>query len=478
MHTFLEDEEPTRCVYSTCYFWRLYLSRFLAAWGNRQWWFGCAIFVFQLHPTDLTLNACLGLAQSLSQVLLGSYIGAWIDKNERMLAVKVFLGFQNTSISAACTLFAVFFYDKGANYDPLLFAAIVIALGVISELAALGNKIVVERDWVLQISPNQDALAKMNMIFQTIDLGCKTMAPVFVGLMIQLTGLTITAITLAIWNLVSAIIEYILMSLIFKEYPNLLKSKTRKEGDKADSLCEKIRATCRGWKLYMTHPTRNAGLCLAFFYMTVLAFGNTLWAYSLLQCVPESTLSLLVGAAAINGILGSITFPPLRRRFGVKCAGQLGVLFVLVALVPCVVAVFLPGSPWRKTSPFDDKVDVSCPRGMSVYVLLTGVVLARFGVWLSDIAITQIQQEEAAEEIRGQIGGVQGALNSALDVLKYVLVLFLPRASDFGYLVFASFFSVLCGVISYTSYAVPCGHRTKRSYYVMDPEVTTSKTKK
>jgi len=477
MHTFLEDEEPTRCVYSTCYFWRLYLSRFLAAWGNRQWWFGCALFVFQLRPTDLTLNACLGLAQSVSQVLLGSWLGAWIDKSERMLAVKVFLGFQNISISAACTLFAIFFYYKGANYDPLLFAGIVIALAVISELAALGNKIVVERDWVLQISPTEDALAKMNMIFQTIDLGCKTMAPIFVGLMIELTGLTITAITLAVWNIVSAIIEYILMSLIFKEYPNLLKSKTRNEGDTANSLCDKIRASWRAWELYMTHPTRNAGLCLAFFYMTVLAFGNTLWAYSLLQCVPESLLSLLVGAAAINGILGSITFPPLRKRFGVKCAGQLGVLFVLAALVPCVVSVFLPGSPWR-TIPFDDGVGLSCPRGMSVYVLLTGVVLARFGVWLSDIAITQIQQEEAEEEIRGRIGGVQGSLCSALDVLKYVLVLLLPRASDFGYLVFASFFSVLCGVISYTSYAVPCRHRKKRSYYVMDQEVTSSKTKK
>jgi len=222
----------------------------------------------------------------------------------------------------------------------------------------------------------------------------------------------------------------------------------------------------------MRHPTRNAGLCLAFLYMTVLAFGNTLWAYSLLQCVPESVLSLLVGVAAINGILGSITFPFLRKHFGVECAGQLGVLFVLAALVPCVIAVFLPGSPWRMTSPYGETVDESCPTTFSIYVLLIGVVAARFGIWLSDIAITQIQQQEVEEEIRGQIGGVQAALCSTLDLLKYVLVLFLPRASDFGYLVFASFLSVLCGVISYTSYAVPCGHHRKSSYYGMDSEVT------
>jgi len=147
------------------------------------------------------------------------------------------------------------------------------------------------------------------------------------------------------------------------------------------------------------------------------------------------------------------------------------VLFVLTALVPCVIAVFLPGSPWRMTSP-NGETDVSCPTTISIYVLLAGVVVARFGIWLSDIAITQIQQQEVEEGIRGQIGGVQGALCSTLDLLKYVLVLFLPRASDFGYLVFASFLSVLCGVISYTSYAVPFGYHRKSSYHAMNSEGT------
>jgi len=160
-------------------------------------------------------------------------------------------------------------------------------------------------------------------------------------------------------------------------------------------------------------------------------------------------------------------------------------LVSLAALVPCVIAMFLPGSPWRLARPYgetvevtdetveisDEPVWVSCPRVLSIYVLLIGVVGARFGIWLSDIAITQIQQEKVREEIRGQIGGVQGALNSTLDLLKYVLVLLFPRASDFGYLVFASFFSVLCSLISYSSYALTCGFNRKSSYAI-DSEVT------
>merc|ERR1719419_964227 len=150
----------------------------------------------------------------------------------------------------------------------------------------------------------------MNVVFQSIDLGCKTMAPIFVGLLMNYAGPGITAIVLALWNIVSAVLEYILLSAIFKEYPALLRPKKMviREDVSHGGLLGKIRSSWHGWKLYMTHSTRNAGLSLASLYMTVLAFGNVLWAYSLLQCVSESLLSVLVGIAAINGIFGSVAF--------------------------------------------------------------------------------------------------------------------------------------------------------------------------
>jgi len=324
---------------------------------------------------------------------------------------------------------------------------------------------------VVQISSSKEDLARMNMIFQTIDLGCKTMAPIFVGLLIEFAGVATTATVLSVWNVCSAIVEYILMSMIFREYPMLLKSK--KVSGERTNILTKLRSTWHGWKLYMTHPTRNAGLSLAFLYMTVLAFGNVLWAYSLLQCVKESVLSLLVGIAAINGIMGSMAFPWLQKYFSVECAGQVGQLSLLSALTVCVISVFLPGSPWRMPIPEGEDPMTACPVPLSVYTLLIGVVASRFGLWLSDIAVTQIQQQEVEEEIRGKIGGVQGSLNSTLDLLQYVLVLIFPTEEEFGYLVFASFGFILCGVLCYTSYAVhSCGPRWKSSRYTVDSEVT------
>jgi len=161
------------------------------------------------------------------------------------------------------------------------------------------------------------------------------------------------------------------------------------------------------------------------------------------------------GLGAVSGILGSICFPCLRNRYGVEIAGQVGRLALQMALIACVAAMFFPGSPWIL---YNNKVQgsgLSCPNEISVHVLLAGVVGARWGMFLTDIATMQIQQEAVEEDLRGTIGGVQESLDSCLDMMQYILVLLFPRVRDFGYLVFASFGSMLVGAVLYTSYAIP-----------------------
>lgn len=439
--------------------WRLYLLRFLGAWGTRQWWFGCGIFVFWLRPRDLQLSACLGLSHSLALWLFGSWLGVWIDNSKRMLAVKVFLGIENICIAAACTAVACFFNKEKVRYNPILFGIIVIALAVISGVAFRGNKIVVAKDWlgVISQSKHEDEGARINLIFQSIDLGCKTVAPIFVGLMIELTSLKTTAIVLAVWSIVSVMIEWKLMDMIFKEYPKLLTSKRRpsNEGDREAGWQVKLGKSLESWKLYMTHSTRNAGLTLALIYMTVLSFGDVIWAYSLLQCVPEYLLSILCGLAAINEILGAMAFWCLRVNLGADVAGHVGLFFLLAALVPCVVSLFLPGSPWILLNRKVKEDDWQCRRSLSIYILLLGVVAERFGAWLSHIAVTQIQRQEVEEDVSRSIKSVQETLIFLFELIKYVLVLILPRAGDFGYLVCVSFLSIVLGNILYATYTIP-----------------------
>ena len=80
--------------------------------------------------------------------------------------------------------------------------------------------------------------------------------------------------------------------------------------------------------------------------------------------------------------------------------------------------------------------------------------MARFGLWVSDLTITQILQEKVAEEHRGIIGGIQNGMNSAMDTIKFVLVIVLPENETFGWLVIASFGFMCIGAMFYIYYAI------------------------
>ena len=92
---------------------------------------------------------------------------------------------------------------------------------------------------------------------------------------------------------------------------------------------------------------------------------------------------------------------------------------------------------------------------------MAGMVAARFGLWISDLTITQVLQEKVPEEHRGTIGGVQNGLNSAMDTIKFILVIGLPEQETFGWLILASFASIGMGAILYITYAIKLNNNSK-----------------
>lgn len=80
-------------------------------------------------------------------------------------------------------------------------------------------------------------------------------------------------------------------------------------------------------------------------------------------------------------------------------------------------------------------------------------IYSLLGLWMADLSVNQIFQEEVEESWRGRINGVQHALNMTMDLLKYGLVILLPSAETFGLLVLASFIFI-CSGLSYSSYCM------------------------
>lgn len=90
----------------------------------------------------------------------------------------------------------------------------------------------------------------------------------------------------------------------------------------------------------------------------------------------------------------------------------------------------------------------------SILVLLGGMALSRFGLWLTDLVIHQIIQENVPENKRGIIGGVQSSLNTVFDLFKYACVIALSDVTQYGYLVIISITAVFVAFCLYTTYVV------------------------
>uniref|UniRef100_A0A0B7B8Q3 Solute carrier family 40 member n=1 Tax=Arion vulgaris TaxID=1028688 RepID=A0A0B7B8Q3_9EUPU len=170
-----------------------------------------------------------------------------------------------------------------------------------------------------------------------------------------------------------------------------------------------------GWRTYAGYEVMLSGVSLALLYMTVLGFDNVTIGYAKMQCLSESDVGLMMGGAGLVGASGTFMYPVMRRRLGLQWTGMVALTLQSAMLSMCVVSVWLPGSQFDLSNP--DNIGVSCDGGgnsthvngssvstfqsnespsgaepdmTSVAVLMAGIIGARFGLWIADLAITDV----------------------------------------------------------------------------------------
>ena len=79
------------------------------------------------------------------------------------------------------------------------------------------------------------------------------------------------------------------------------------------------------------------------------------------------------------------------------------------------------------------------------------------GLWVADLTVTQLLIETPEEHERGIINGVQNSINKLMDILKSLLVIFLPWPQTFGYLVMVSFAFMFFAAVLFAVYS----HQTR-----------------
>jgi iron-regulated transporter 1 len=183
------------------------------------------------------------------------------------------------------------------------------------------------------------------------------------------------------------------------------------------------------------------------------------------------------------GIAGALSYTLMERTTGVRSTGLLGLMLQQLFLWLCVVAIWLPGSSFDPhgyyesfvqseayTTPYPSsnltvssealaqngmiwsELSVNGHSALSILVFFCGITLARFGLWIADLSIVQIMQENIPEEERGTVFGVQAALAQFFSVLKDVIVIALPDPRTFGLLVIMSVVFVVAGFFCYVYY--------------------------
>ena len=401
----------------------------------------------------------------------------------------IFPRLQNLATASCALILAAFLHYRaelepdGPGHPTLIVSVVAILLAAVARLASCGTNIIIQKDWIVVVAGGDtDRLATMNSILRTIELTTYAIAPAVAGCLFTILGFGLTGLVIAGWNVLSVCLEYCLLARIYRKHPGLAAKQV---GSADDEEVEDGGGAVQGWITYFNHPVKFAGLGLACLYMTVLGFDNITYGYCLLQGVPHAALGVLVGVSAVVGVAGSLAYPPIRKRVGLERTGLLGMFLLVSCSSLPLLSIALPGSPMDLNVLVQSNINSSTPlspttiipedtnssvsgivaesevtnvaswllANCSVIVFLSGIILARFGLWVVDLTVNQLLQEKVEEEVRGVVNGVQESLNNTLDLAKCILVIMLPAEETFGLLIIASFTSVSLGWLLYALYS-------------------------
>ncbi|XP_036109794.1 solute carrier family 40 member 1 [Molossus molossus] len=519
----------------------LYVGHSLSTWGDRMWHFAVSVFLVELYGNSLLLTAVYGLVVAGSVLVLGAIIGDWVDKNARLKVAQTSLVIQNVSVILCGIILMMVFLHKDellTMYHGWVLTScyiLIITIANIANLASTATAITIQRDWIVVVAgEDRSKLADMNATVRRIDQLTNILAPMAVGQIMTFGSAVIGCGFISGWNLVSMCVEYFLLWKVYQKTPALAVKATLKVeeaelkqlnihketepksqeaahlmGDKdpnireleqeqepscASQMAEPFRTFRDGWISYYNQPVFLAGMGLAFLYMTVLGFDCITTGYAYTQGLSGSILSILMGASAITGIMGTVAFTWLRRKCGLVRTGLISGFAQLSCLILCVISVFMPGSPLDlSVSPFKDirsrfvqteplstipteipefifttethmsngsvstdvapEMNLNSESIISVSLLFAGVIAARIGLWSFDLTVTQLLQENVIESERGIINGVQNSMNYLLDLLHFIMVILAPNPEAFGLLVLISVSFVAMGHIMYFRFA-------------------------
>jgi len=420
-----QQEPPPRSL-----LWRLYLSHTLSTWNARTFEFGAVIFLAGIFPGTLFFASTYALFRSAAAAVLGSWIGNYVDRKDRLHVVRQSILWQRLSVAGSCLILVAMLSGNGEKrfVTFALFLASVV-LACLEKLAFVANTIAVERDWIVVISESLKVdRQELNSTMRRIDLVCKLLAPVGIGL---LDGYSTK---IAIWvvfaqNAISVALEYLAIAQVYTAIPDLAKSQQSGATEmfqqvfddslphvpSRHSVIRNIISALQPWKIYFQNPAFLASFALSILYLTVLSFASQMTTYLLTLGFTSTHVSLMRLASVILELSATCAAPWLMRRIG---AVRSGLWFINEQLISIALAVGL-------FLYYNDKPMLAGA------TLVSGVALSRLGLWGFDLSVQCLVQEDAPEATRGSFSSIEMSLQNLFELLSFATTMVFYRPEDF-----------------------------------------------
>lgn len=353
-----------------------------------------------------------------------------MDTTLRKDVVRVGIGFQFLGVLFGIVFFLVLdsiVHESNAEaWKISLYFAGLCGAGIFSSLGSHITDISIGNDLVPALVP-VGRLTWFNAWMRRIDLSTEVGAPVLAGMIYVLNPASwhhlLGLILVALWNLVSFIPEYGILRAILRITPERTSREQSSEWKSLFKIDHRIATKSPLFWLLASNT---------FLWFSVLSpHGVLLTAYLKEQVrMVESEISVFRALGALFGLISTISFPFLVRRWGLLKSTFSHILLQGLSLLAGVLA-FATHTQWG-------------------YVLfLASILVSRIGLYGFTNGEFEIRQRLVPEKIRGELNSLAVLMATTANLFIFLISSLIQESSDFQYLVYISAFSVLCGSFAY-----------------------------
>lgn len=508
----VEDLSRTRHLIDKGTLLAFYTSHALFMANNRSYEFGSVLFTASAFPHTLVAAALRGLSAHLASVLLSPSVGRWCDTHpSRLRPVQICIVLQRFCIALASLGWALIVQEsevplspgldkqsRGSPSKQAIFAGLLV-LGMLERLSAVGNQIVVERDWIPLLAassairkPRTDPLIvkpalsereaasllgrdppklhNLNAMTKFIDLIAKLVTPLAVSaIAIGFSSVGFVAALLALIQLFSCGIELHLTNIVWRAYPGLQVPKSQDQPtatavaednspSSARSFAKRIRHSFHSWLTSLRVYTKSSAflpsLAFALEPFSVLTLAGSMTSYLLVANFPLTHITAARAASTLVEISSTILTPlliawhshRLRKRnrhqepepqdsSNLRSLTLIGLLGLSWQLVFLIPATVILILVGSTT------IELSTATKLTA-VLFSTLALSRLGPFAYSLVEQQIVQVEVPSYERMQFSGVEMALVDLSELARWGMLGIFGSPREFRWVAVISFCSV------------------------------------